>query len=208
MSPLLAYAQACAGSYDPNAVPLIQDELKVVHVFVSEVAGVHVLTFEGTHDLEEWIVDVMCAEVPFADYGDLGPVHLGMMRDVLAVKPALTAYLASLGWPTYVLAGHSKGAGEALLCAAVMKSAGKPANATYAFEAPRIGTTKLAAYLKDQNVSQTCTQNAHGKDIVTQVPWGPDYVNIVSPTILTVSDALSIGDKHRIPAVITALSAA
>src|SRR5579863_7536443 len=119
-SALLPYAQACAGSYDPNAVAAFHDEAGVVHVYLSEIDGIHTFTFEGTHDWQEWVVDFVALEVPMLNHAQLGPVHLGMMRDVLAVYKPIMAYLEGLAWPIYDICGHSKGAGEALLLAGVM----------------------------------------------------------------------------------------
>ena len=204
---LLPYAQACAASYDPLATAAFQDEAHVVHVFLSEIDGVHCFTFEGTHDFAEWIVDFICVEVPLFNHAQLGPVHLGMMRDVLAVYRPIMAYLESLGWPEYDLAGHSKGAGEALIMTGVMKQQGHPPRKTVALEAPRIATSIMRAYVADLDITQTATQNVHGKDLVTQVPFGSSYVDMRAPLPLIVPDSDGIPAKHEIAAVLAAIAA-
>lgn len=205
-SPLLPYAQACAASYDPHAVAAFTDEAKVVHVFLSEIDGVHCFTFEGTHDFAEWIVDFCCLEVPMFNHAQLGPVHLGMMRDVLAVYRQIEMTLIP-GFVPYDICGHSKGAGEALILAGVMKQLGKPPRKVVALEAPRIGTSIMRDYVADLDITQTATENAHGKDLVTQVPWGPSYVDMRQPLSLRVPDADSIPAKHEIAAVLAAIAA-
>lgn len=204
---LLPYALACQATYDASAVAAFQDEAKVVHVFASEIDGTHCLAFEGTHDFEEWIVDLVCVEVPMFGHAQLGPVHLGMMRDVLAVYRSIMDFLAAAGWPPYDITGHSKGGGEALLLSGVMKQQGHPPRKVVALEAPRIGTGIMRDYVADLDIEQTATQNAHGKDLVTQVPFGPSYVDMREPLPLIVPDALSIPQKHEISAVVTAIAA-
>jgi hypothetical protein len=206
-SPLLPYAEFCAATYDPLAVARWQDSASVVHAYLSIINGVHCVGFEGTHDFAEWIVDFVCAEVPFVNHAVLGPVHLGMMRDVLSIYEQIAAYFASIGWPPYDLTGHSKGAGEVLLCHGVMKQIGHPPRRTVAFESPRVATGILRDYLAGEDITQTATDNIHGKDLVTQVVWGPTYIDMSEPLILPVPDSYNIPTKHEIPAVLAAVAA-
>lgn len=199
-------ATACAGCY-AGATPQWEDALKTVHVYLSEVDGVHTFAFEGTTDWQEWIIDFMALEVPVMGYPFLGPVHLGLMRDVLAVEPRIYQYLRVNGWPPYYVTGHSKGAGEAILFTALMKQQGHPPLACRAFEPPQVGGHVLRDYLSDVDVQWTCTVNGHGRDIVTRVPFGPTWSHVNDPVLLTVPDDYDIGTQHRIPAVIAALSA-
>ena len=176
-------------------------------VYLSMIGGVHCLAAEGTHDLEEWLQDFMCAEVEVFDHPKLGPVHMGIWSDVARLLLPIAGYLQGLGWPPYDVTGHSKGAGWALLFHAAMKDLGHPPRRTIAFESPRVGTSVLRDYLNAERICQTCTFNEHGKDIVTQVPWGDGYCDVREPLILDVPDDLDIAGKHRIPAVIAALEA-
>jgi hypothetical protein len=204
-SPLLPYALACQATYDPTAIPQWQDEMKLVHVYLSIVNGIHTVAWEGTHDFQEWIVDFFALEIPVFNHLQMGPVHAGFMRDVFAVYQPIAAYFESLGWPPYDNTGHSKGC-EAILFHGVMKQLGHPPRKTVAFESPRMGTSILRDYLADQDITQTATHNYHGTDLVTRVPFGPTWVDVREPIELIVPDADDIPTKHEIPAVVAALS--
>lgn len=203
----LDLAKACAGTYEPSAVPQWQDAMKLVHVHLSVIDGVHVIAWEGTTDWQEWIFsDFMALSIPLFEHASLGPLHLGLARDVLSVSPAIIAYLENLGWPPYVNTGHSKGAGEALIFHGVMKERGHPPLRTRAFEPPHIGTEALRTYLGGEDIVETATHNHYGRDIVTLVPWDLlVWTSVVERTVLTVPDTYDIPTKHRIPAVIAAL---
>ena len=205
---LLTFAQAANATYAADAVPMWQDDLKTVHVFMSEINGTRCIAWEGTHDFWEWIIDFMALEVPIADYGVLGPVHLGFIRDVLAVADAIYLYFHGLNFPPYYNIGHSKGASEAILAHAVMKMRGHPPLATRAFEPAKPGSAVLRAYLAGEDIIWTQTVNARGTDLVTQAPFGPTWCHAeAQPVALTVPDSLDIADKHRLPAIIGALAA-
>lgn len=206
-SPLLPYALACAGTYEASAIPQWQDELKTVHVYLSMIDGVHCIAWEGTTDWEEWFIDVMAAEVPMFGHLRLGPIALNWARDVLTVIDQIDAYLKSLNYPPYDNTGHSKGAAECLLFHGFMKDRGHAPRHTFAFEAPRVGTSILRDFMAADLIDQTVTVNTHGKDIVTQVPWGPTYVDMRDPLMLFVPPTYDIATKHKIPAVIQALQA-
>lgn len=199
------FGDAAASTYAVGAVPVWQDDVDVVHVFLSEINGMHCLAWEGTHTFWEWVVDFMAIEVPIFSHPQLGPVHLGMARDVMSVIRPISSTLESLGWPPYLNTGHSKGAGEALIFHGVMKALGHPPLATRAFEAPRIGSSIMRAYVADQDIIQTATHNYHGTDIVTKVVPGPTFTDMRDPMILTVPDSYDIPQKHEIPAVLAAL---
>ncbi len=190
----------------PGVVPQWTNHMKTVHVFLSMVDGVHTVAFEGTTDLQEWLVDFLAAPSPFytAEYG---PVHFGISETMFSVADRIAAYFAGLGWPSYYVTGHSKGAGEAILFCAEMKRRGHPPLATRAYEPPQVGGVRLRDYLSDQDVKWTATVNVHGRDIVTQVPFGDPWTHVNDPIPLTVPDTYDIPTKHRIPAVIAALSA-
>ena len=208
--PIRLFAEAAAATYVPTAVPLFEGDGKTARIFESEVDGVRCYSFEGTYDALGWIVDFLTVEVPCFQHPKFGPVHLGILNDIDAVCPRLATHLGSLGWPPYLLAGHSKGAMDAILAHAWMKDAGHPSLATRAFEPAKIGGATLAGYLAGEDILWTQTRNAHGADIVTLVPDGPTWLHLPQPQgpiEIAVPDALGLADKHRIAAVLAALPA-
>lgn len=200
-------AAACAGTYS-GAAPMWEDKDRLVHAYLSEVNGHPCVAWRGTSSFQEWIVDFMALEVPTVADLWAGPVHMGLQHDVESVGPAIYATLLKMGLPPYYNTGHSKGAGEAILFHAYMKSRGYPPIFTMAFEPPQVGGHMLRDYLSEEAVTWSATVNKHGRDLVTQVPFGPTWSHINDPLLLTVSDDYDIPTKHRIPAVIEALAAA
>ncbi len=88
-----------------------------------------------------------------------------------------------------------------------MKRRGHAPLATRAFEPPQVGGAVLRDYLAGEDIAWTATVNAHGRDLVTQVPFGPDWCHECDPLLLTVPDCYDAATKHRIPAVLAALGA-
>lgn len=207
MAGLLGYALACQATYDPSAVPQWRATAETGNVYLSLVNGVPCIAGEGTHDFAEWVLDFMAEEVAVTDHPVLGPVHAGIWSDVAKCLLPIAGYLQGLGWPIYDVTGHSKGAGWALLLAGALKDLGHSPRRVVAFEAPRIGTAVLARYLNAVDITQTATENAHGKDIVTQVPWFDGYCDVRAPLILAVADELTVEGKHNIDTVVAAVRA-
>jgi len=203
----LPLAQACADTYAPGTQPQWQDNVRLVHVYLSLVNGVHTVAFEGTTDWQEWVFsDFMVGQLILPEYVECGAIHVGFARDVLAVLKPIQEYLASVGNPPYYATGHSKGASESILFAAFMKKSGFPPAATWAFEPARCGGQALLDYLSDIPLSWTRTTNAEGDDLVTRVPFGPSWREIPDPLVLEVPASDDLAQKHRIPAVIAGLS--
>lgn len=202
MSLIQDLAAACAGCYS-GAAPTWENGEKTIHAYLSEVQGLPCIAFEGTTDLQEWLVDFFAVPIHFDPY--IGPVHFGIFNGVWQIKALISNYLFGKG--AYFVTGHSKGAGEAILFTALMKERLNPPLACYVFEPPQVGGPKLRDYLSDVDVKWTATTNKHGRDIVTQIPFGPEWSHINDPILLPVPDEYDIPQKHRIPAVIEALAA-
>lgn len=203
----LPLAQACADTYAEGAQPQWQDSVRLVHVYLSLVNGVHTIAFEGTTDWQEWVFsDFMAGQLILPEYTECGAIHVGFARDVLAVIKLIEDYLKSVGSPPYYGCGHSKGASEAILFAAFMKKSGYPPTAVWAFEPARCGGQTLVDYVSDIPLSWTRTTNAGGDDLVTHVPFGPTWCEQPDPLVLKVPDSDDLATKHRIPAVITGLA--
>lgn len=206
-------AMAAAATYEATAIPAFQDDMRTVHVFRSIINDIPAYSWEGTTDFWEWVLDFLAFRDPFT-HKDYGPVHFGLMRDVMAVKAMILADLNSIGNPQYLFIGHSKGGGEVLLAHAEMKSIGYPPLATRAFEPPRVGTKALWDYLAGEDIQWTATHNRHGTDLVTLVPDDIVPMPLLSPWVeganrmeIVVSDALDIPNKHRMTAVLSGLPA-
>lgn len=202
----LPLAEAAAACYAPGAVPTWQSSLRLVHVFHSVVLDTNCFAFEGTTDWQEWVVDFFAVQVPVFDHMLLGPVHAGFLLNVESILGDIIAKLSGLGWPPFYLAGHSKGAGEAILCHALLKAIGHPPLATRVFEPPRVGGTQLKSFLAGDDLIWTQTWNAEGSDLVTLVPDGLTWCHDGQVLRLQVPDTYGLAEKHRIPAVLEALS--
>lgn len=204
---LLDLAAAAAGCYE-NFKPTWTNPQGDVSAFLSEVRGAICIGFEGSHDALDWLANLDAIPVPAPGFPEFGDVHQGLYRTASSVIPQITAYLAGRNWPPCYVAGHSKGAGEAIFLGARLKAAGHPPLLVAAFEPPRVGGPKLRAYYADMEVALTQTRNAAGSDIVTLVPPGPVslWCHPRDPVVLRVPDSLGIIAKHQISAVITGLA--
>lgn len=202
---LLPLAQAAAATYVPGAVAWYQNDTQTCQVFRSVVADHPCFAFEGTQTFREWLVDFFALEVPFIQHPAAGPIHLGFYLDIRTAVDAIGAELASLGWPSFLIAGHSKGAGEAVLAHMELKARGHPPLATRAYEPPMVGTAALSSYLAIDDIGWTQTANGDGPDIVTLVPDWPDWEHQGMLTRLLVPDAYGIAEKHAVAAVLAAL---
>lgn len=203
---LLDYAAAAAGTYNGRP-PTWTSAKGDVHSYLSQIGPFLCIAQEGTQSTLEWFDDFDALPVPLRGVPNAGPVHQGIRDTALEVFPQIVGYLTKLGWPKFVLTGHSKGGGEVCLMAPLFKALGHPPEAVCAFEPPLVGTKMLADYLSDIPIIGTQTWNADGTDIVTRVgEIFADAEPVVPWLHLQVPDTLDIADKHRMPAVIAALS--
>jgi len=118
----LDLVQACAASYGGSAPTWGTD---VTHVYLSQAKGCNIVCFEGTKDIQEWLIDfeAVPADARGFDHESLGFVHLGWWTDVSSVADEIIAALKTMQGPL-ACTGHSKGAGEALIFAAYAKTFG------------------------------------------------------------------------------------
>lgn len=207
MADLLTYAQIVAACYDPNSVPTWQDPEKLTHVYQVEVEGIPHFNFQGTLDVAEWVNrDFDAIGLESFEHPLFGLIHDAFARGALAMVPHIIEELRKAGATIFTLGGHSKGAGEAQIAAAELKRLGLAPAAVYLFEPPRAGTATLKDYLSDIKIFGTQTFNADGADVVTEVPPWP-WVDVAELERLKVPDGYDIATKHKIPAVIEALTA-
>jgi hypothetical protein len=206
---LLPLADAAAACYADGGVPWFQNPAKTCHVFKSIVAGHPCYAFEGTSSFREWMIDFLALEVPWFAHPEAGPVHLGFWLDIQDAVAAIAADLTGIGWPSYLVTGHSKGAGESVLACLQLSMLGHPPLATRSYEPPTVGTDLLTRCLarRKVDIGWTKTWNTTGVDIVTQVPDWPEWVHQGVETRLQVPDAYGIAEKHQMPAVLAAVQA-
>lgn len=202
---LLPFAQASSACYVAGAAPTFKNAFDTCHCFQSTVNGVVTFAFEGSWDWEVWLTNF--AAVPIITHPRFGPVHSGYLLTIIPVLDQIEAKLRSMGGPPFYLTGHSAGAGEAILAAAQLKYRGLRPEAVRAFEPPVVGSETLWTYLADCNLAWTQTRNDDGSDIVTLVPFGPPWCQAPNKVVLPVPDTLGVVEKHKIPAVLAAISA-
>ena len=206
---LLPLAQAQNATYSTSAPPEYENFSKTAHVFHRVVCGMNAFIWEGTIDLAEWLQDFNPLEVPDEYDPQIGLVHQPSLDNCRDIVPLLLDKLQSLGWPPFLVCGHSKGAREAPICHALMKAKGHPPLATRLFEPPRPGGRLLAEYIGGDDVRATQTWNVHGTDIFTLVPDGdPLWCPAVTPLRYRVQDSYGIAEKHRMPGVIVGIQGA
>ncbi len=104
-----------------------------------------VLAFRGSDPvtLPSWLTDAVVRLVERGDYD--GRVHLGFSSALRRTWAKVEAALAAVGDRPLFLAGHSMGGALAVLTAARLARAGRPAVATYTFGAPRVGDPAFCA---------------------------------------------------------------
>jgi hypothetical protein len=92
-----------------------------IHVFLTSYPdNTRVIAFRGSHSVSDWLIDFEA--VPVSERGFhhsiLGEVHLGWWQDVQSVADPILEWMARQSKPV-ACTGHSKGAGEALIFAAL-----------------------------------------------------------------------------------------
>ena len=161
-------------------------------VRVFETPGCTVFAFRGTDPdcVADWLADIDSDAV---EAPGLGSVHRGFYRDALAVWGPLSQRVRG----PFVLTGHSKGAAEAAVVAALLTLNGKPPARLTTFGMPRPGT--LAGTLDTVPGSDY----AHAGDPVPEVPtWLPH------PRKMTVIGSASIDllSNHSINSYISGVT--
>lgn len=202
---LFPLANAAGACYVEPPAPTFENELKSCHVYESTVNGHPCFAFEGTTDIQEWIIDFLAIQVPVLQHPVLGWVHMGFWEDIGPCVDDIENRLHELGNPPFYITGHSKGAGEAILCHAALKVRGLTPLATRAYEPPSVGGPVLAQFLAGDDLMWTQTFNREGPDIVTLVPGGPTWSHDGQCQRLVVPDNYDVATKHRIPGVMTGL---
>lgn len=204
---LKALAVPVTAAYAPDLVPWWVGAGGTCQLYRSVVGDKNVFTFGPTETFQEWMVDFFAVDVPVHAHPLFGPIHLGLWLDSQEAIVTIAATLAGLGWPSFYLADHSKGAGQSILAHAAMMSLARAPLATVAFEPPCVGGPALTRYLAGQTIIYTETHNARGFDLVTDVPPPPAWEHQGERVVLPVPDSFGIAQKHEWPAVLAGVEA-
>lgn len=150
------------------------------YVAVKRIDGVDYVMFRGWTTFLDWLEDFDMLAVPIVTE-NLGPVHPGFLAGVMAVKDSLDRLLG----PQVVVAGHSLGAGHAVLYAALREAAGLPVTKLVLFGEPRAGGPKLVTVLAKTPIQSYCNTVLGGHDLVTDVPPAlPPFTHYMHPETL------------------------
>jgi hypothetical protein len=112
----LTLARACVDTYVPGAVPTWNTD--EVHVFLTQQDGYAIIAFKGSASIRDWLQDFDAFVIPGGfNHKDLGLVHAGFFDDV---EDVFGDILKGLPSDPIAVTGHSKGAAEALIFAALL----------------------------------------------------------------------------------------
>jgi len=157
---------ACQATYS-GAPPTWTTD--VTHAYLSVVNGVWVFAWEGTTDLAEWAVDFEAIPVDERGFNHdaLGWVHKGWWDDVDSLAKPMLAQAHSIQAQGQRMActGHSKGAGEALIFAALAATDGIKWDRVSTFGTPHPGA------LNGLVTSAIGCDYRNRSDPVCDVPW-------------------------------------
>jgi hypothetical protein len=195
-----------------TATPWYQSPSGTCQVYKGIVQDLVTYGFGATRTWQEWIVDFEALDVPVHNHPEFGPIHLGLWDDMQGALAAMAADLAALGWPSWLMGCHSKGAGQGILAHAAFQSMDHAPLAGRYFEPPMVGTKVLIDHIdkhehNDQEVVWTQTWNKNGPDVVTRVPQWPEWHQPDVVTHLQVPDPDDVSIKHEWPAVLAAVEA-
>jgi hypothetical protein len=171
-----------------------------------EVGDSLVWSFRGSRSLLDWIHDFLIGPWPSAHHDEIGPVHAGLGENVAGVIDQIARESAGRN---VGLAGHSKGAGNAILAAGYLMARGVNVTQLAAFEAPHVaflGNAILPALIA-RIPHVLATKNGHGLlfDPVCVVPPG-DFFTPCPVTMLACPTLfLDVIDYHLLPNVRPAL---
>ena len=194
--PAVEFARLAEAAYDPAIPPTFVAGANEVYVTLLP-TGAIVVTCRGSSDLADWWVDLKSLPGYAPDLKCY--VHAGFLEAAHQVWPVLKFWLDATPGPIW-LCGHSKGAAEATVLAALMVRWGRPPAGLVTFGSPRVGFSGLSWWLRGIPVWLF----VHGADRITRVPfllgWRP-----ICPPIVIGRPGHPLAD-HLIPRYIAALS--
>jgi predicted lipase len=158
---LIECAQACVAAYDSNSL-----EVGNVEVLLSSVNGTLIVAFRGTEldEARDWLADAYA--LPWRPTALGGPwVHRGFYRGAKAAWQELRSFLLPRRG-SIVLTGHSLGAAQATLTAALAVREGLDVSGLYLFASPHCGSKSLASLLS----RVPAWHHFHSDDVVPNLP--------------------------------------
>lgn len=198
----LEAAELAAAAYASPATVAADDVHAVLTELEPGLGGALAIAFRGTiGDPGTWLRDLEI--LPFYDH-QLGSCHRGFLAGARAVLPALLECVPADRPVDFV--GHSLGAAEAVLAAALFVVYGRPVAGVTLFGAPRVvlhPELGAAALLKPVDV----VQYRNGNDPVTEIPPLP-FRHVVDQEVAIGRPVPNPLDAHRIAAYQAALGAA
>lgn len=128
--------------------------------------GVDVLVLRGSTTLLDWLRDFDFVRNPFR-HRDLGAVHAGFFLGM----PEMWAEARAMVGANVIVAGHSLGAARAAILTGLMVLDGRPPARRVVFGEPYPGLQNFADLIRAVPAASYCAGDAHGHDLVTDVPF-------------------------------------
>lgn len=160
-------------AYEYDGMPFAWDwsaQIKSDNIVLGGIKNVgddQVLIFPGTRTLDEWRMNFQ-ALPESTDHPVFGPVHRGFFT---GLEPFVTMAQTHLNPnKTIYVVGHSRGAAEAPLAAALLRMAGLLVTRIVMFAPPKTGEAKFVAFMAPVDKVLYRNSGPDGHDYVTDVP--------------------------------------
>ncbi|GEM_PF-1264937 len=193
--PAVEFARLAAAAYDPATTPDFVAGSS--EIYVTRLGDEIILTWRGSSDIADWRMDLWSVPGYAPDLQCWA--HSGFLECAHQAWPILWFWLNKNPGRVW-LCGHSKGAAEATVIAALMTRFGRPPAGLVTFGSPRVGFSGLSWWLRGIPVWLF----VHGADRITRLPflwgWRP-----IRPPIVIGRPGHPLAD-HLIPRYIAALS--
>jgi triacylglycerol lipase len=130
-----------------------------------------IVAFRGTENIKDWMTDGRMRLVEATRMGTGVKVHVGFYGSLTSVLPEVLGELEQyrMQSPEIFVTGHSKGGGEAMLAAPLIRAAGFEVAGVYTFGQPRVGNGSFAS-MYDLFLGARTFRFVNEEDIVPRVP--------------------------------------
>jgi len=171
-----AYEPAAGASLVGNWRVMVHDPDTDCYAFIEDVGNALVISFQGTHTVEQWITDGKFLMRPLAENGPDAALklHDGFLDGVDGLLPKITGVLLPDGaikatLKPIIICGHSLGGGLSIPAAFFLQKENFPVQAVYTYGGPRVGN---AAFREDYNwlLGHKTFRVVNQQDIVPRVP--------------------------------------
>mmetsp|Transcript_26522 Transcript_26522/g.45398 ORF Transcript_26522/g.45398 Transcript_26522/m.45398 type:complete len:279 (+) Transcript_26522:9-845(+) len=163
--------ESSVSSFVPTAFPYDQKISGYGFVGYHPINQTIVVSFRGTDDLENWIIDLESAIL--TPYKNMTGVEVGegfyKEWNDLSTQVLPAVYNLTTQFPSYQIwvTGHSLGAAISILCAAELASEGYEVN-VYNYGLPRVGNEAFSDYYR--SIVPNTYRVVNGHDVVPHVP--------------------------------------